>query len=141
MRRFFLTILFLVLIISLNRDETWALPNLSDQHLTEAAVEEIVERYLSVAQDPYINCDCAVPTIECEEVCAPREPGEQVGWLCGTPANQAALAIRSATEADAHSWAIAKLIDLHPYPFSKWYSVVNHPDAKPLGSLLLESGL
>ena len=138
MRRFFLTILFLVLIISLNRDETWALPNLSDQHLTGAAVEEIIERYLSAAQDGYISCNCAVPTVECEEVCAPRE---QVGWLCGTPANQADLAIQKALEAGLYPWATAKLIAEHPYPFSKTYLVLNHPDAKPLGSLLLESAL
>ena len=47
MRRFVLTLLFAVLIISLNRDETWALPSLSDEHLTEAAVEEIIDRGLA----------------------------------------------------------------------------------------------
>ena len=139
MRRFVLTLLFLVLIISLNRDETWALPNLSDQHLTEAGLDDIIGRYLSVAQDPVINCDCAVPTVDCEEVCAPRQ--EEAVGICGTPATQTDLAIRNAIETGAQSWPIAKLIDLHPYPFSKMYSVMNHPDAKPLGSLLQESGL
>ena len=117
------------------------LPNLSDQHLTEAVAEEIIERYLSVAQDPYINCDCALPTVECEEVCAPREPGEQARRICGTPANQADLAIERGMEAGLHPWAMAKLIEEHPYPFSKMYSVINHPDAKPLESLLPEPGL
>ena len=138
MRRFFLTLLFLALIISLNRDETWALPNLSDQHLTEAGLDDITDRYLSAAQDGYINCDCAVPTVECEEVCAPRQ--EEAVRICGTPANQADPAIERAMEAGLHPWAITKLIEEHPYPFSKMYSVINHPD-KPLESLLPEPGL
>jgi len=48
MRRFVLTLLLLVLIISLNRDETWTLPRLSDQILTEADLEEIIARGLPV---------------------------------------------------------------------------------------------
>ncbi len=138
MRRLIPAVLFLTLSLFLSRDETWALPSISDQILTETAVEEIIERYLSAAQDPFISCNCAVPAIECEKACAPRQ---EAGWICGTPANQADLAIRRAMEAGAHPWATAKLIDLHPYPFSKMYSVLNHPDAKPLGSLLLEAAL
>ena len=139
MRRFFLTLLFLALIIPLNRDETWALPSISDQHLTEAGLDDITDRYLSVAQDSYINCDCALPTVECNAICAPRQ--EEAGWICGTPANQADLAIEKAMEAGLHPWPIAKLIDLHPYPFSKMYSVMNHPDdrLRPIQTLLEET--
>ena len=50
MRRFVLTLLLLVLIISLNRDETWTLPRLSDQILTEADLEEIIDRGLALPQ-------------------------------------------------------------------------------------------
>ncbi len=45
MRRFVLTLLFAVLIISLNRDETWALPGIADGHLSEADLEEIIDQY------------------------------------------------------------------------------------------------
>ncbi len=139
MRRFFLTLLFLALIIPLNRDETWALPNLSDQHLTEAGLDDIIGRYLSAAQDPYMSCNCDAPKVECNDICAPRQ--EEGGWICGTPANQTDLAIRKAIEAGAHPMAIGRLIAELPYPFSKMYSVMNHPDAKPLESLLPEPGL
>ena len=138
MRRLIPAVLFLTLSLFLSRDETWALPSISDQILTENAVEEIIDQYLSAAQDPFISCNCAEPTVECERVCAPRQ---EAGWICGTPANQAALAIRTAIEAGAHPWATAKLIAEHPYPLSKMYLLMNHPDAKPLGSLLQESGL
>ncbi len=138
MRRLIPAVLFLTLSLFLSRDETWALPSISDQHLTEAVAEEIIERYLSAAQDPYMSCNCAVPTVECEDVCA---PSDQIGWICGTPGVQADLAIQKAIEANLHPWAIAKLIEEHPYPFSKMYSVMNHPDEKPLGSLLPEPGL
>ncbi len=130
-----LSILFLVLILSLNQDETWALPSISDKHLTEASVEEIIERYLSAAQDPYINCNCAVPTVECEEVCA---RSDQVGEFCGTPLIQAGMRIRASRiaieksmEAGLHPWVIANRIAEHPYPFYITVALVNlNPDKK-----------
>ena len=133
MRRFVLTLLLLVLIISLNRDETWALSRLSDKHLTEAAVEEIIERYLSAEQNRSIVCNCAVPTVECEEVCA---RSDQVGEFCGTPRIQAGMRIRAsriaiekAMEAGLHPWIVANRIAEHPYPFWITYILVN-PDEK-----------
>ncbi len=93
MRRFVLTLLFVVLIISLNRDETWALPRLSDKHLTEADLEEIIDRGLPLPQIIVAApvCDCAGPTdrltllkilseaddCDCASV-------QQVEWICGT---------------------------------------------------------
>ena len=133
MRGFVLTLLFAGLIISLNRDETWALPRLSDEHLTEAAVEEIIERYLSAEQNRSIICNCAVPTVECEEVCTRPQ-----GAICRTPYAQASMRIRAsriaiekAMEAGLHPWVIANRIAEHPYPFWITFVLVNqNPDKK-----------
>ncbi len=60
MRPFVLNFLFVVLVISLNQDETWALPRLSDQILTEADLEEIIDRGLplpQIVEVPVYNCD------------------------------------------------------------------------------------
>jgi hypothetical protein len=61
MRRFVLTLLFVVLIVSLNRDETWALPSLSDKPLTESQLEEIIDQYLDRLTITRVVpvCDCA----------------------------------------------------------------------------------
>ena len=136
MHRFVLTLLFAALVISLNRDETWALPSLSDQILTEAAVEEIIERYLSAEQNRSIRCDCAVPTVECEEFCAPSDQVYRMD--CGTPRAQASMRIRAsriaiekAMEAGLHPWVIANRIAEHPYPFWITFVLVNqNPDKK-----------
>ncbi len=135
MRRFVPTLLFLIVIISLNRDETWALPRLSDQILTEADLEEIIERYLSAERNRSIICNCAVPTVECEEACA---SSDQVGEFCGTPYLQASMRIRAsriaiekAMEASLHPWVIANRIAEHPYPFYITVALVNlNPDKK-----------
>ena len=120
MHRFVLTLLFAVLIISLNRDETPAFPSFSNEHLTEVEVEEIIERYLN-ARSTWTKCDCHAPTVECEEVCA---QSDQVGRICGTMALQAETRIRKAMEVSSNPWAIAKLISDHPDPFSKKYFLV-----------------
>jgi len=125
MRRFVLTLLFAVLIISLNRDETPAFPSLLVEHLTEAEVEEIIERYLN-ARSTWIRCDCHAPTVECEKVC---DESDQVRMICGTMVFQAEMEIRRAMEAGSNTWAIAKLIAQHPDPFSKKYFLV-YPDKK-----------
>ena len=49
MRQIVLTVLFAVLIVSLNQDETWALPDIADGHLSEADLEEIIARGLPVS--------------------------------------------------------------------------------------------
>jgi hypothetical protein len=38
---------FVVLVISLNQDETWALPSIADGHLSKADLEEIIGQYLA----------------------------------------------------------------------------------------------
>ncbi len=119
MRRFVLTLLFAVLIISLNRDETWALPRLSDKHLTEADLEEIIARGLPVpliVELPVCNCDSPTDEVttlrtiseadECD--CASEQ---QVEWICGTMALEAETAIRKAIEAGLHPWAVAQLVE------------------------------
>ncbi len=121
MHRFVLTLLFVVLIISLNRDETWALPRLSDQILTEADLEEIIDRGLplpQIVEVPACNCDSPTDRLtplrtiseadDCD--CASEQ---QVGWICGTPIRQAEAEIREAIEAGLHPWAIAQLIEQH----------------------------
>ena len=120
MRRFVLTLLFAVLIISLNRDETPAFPSLLVEHLTEAEVEEIIERYLN-ARSTWIRCDCHAPTVECGEVCTQRD---QVREICGTMMFRAEMRIRQSIEAGSDPWDIAKLIAQHPDPFSKKYFFV-----------------
>ncbi len=110
MHRVVLTLLFAVLIISLNRDETWALPGIADGHLSEADLEEIIDQYnpwpqLVLKSVP--ACDCAAPTGECD--CA---SDLNVDW-CGTPFLQAETEIRKAKEAGLHPWAIARLIERH----------------------------
>ena len=119
MHRFVLTLLFAVLIISLNRDETPAFPSLSVEHLTEAEVEEIIDKYLSART--WIRCDCQTPTVECEEVCTQRD---QVREICGTMMLRAETRIRQSIEAGSDPWDIAKLIAQHPDPFSKKYFFV-----------------
>ncbi len=119
MRRFVLTLLFVVLIISLNRDETWALPRLSDGHLTEADLEEIIDRGLPLPQIVEVPvCNCDAPTDEVTTLRTISEVDEcdcaseqQVGWICGTPILQAEAEIRKAKEAGLHPWAIARLIE------------------------------
>ena len=119
MHRFVLTLLFVVLVISLNQDETWALPRLSDGHLTETDLAEIIDRGLALPQIvelPVCNCDAPTDRLtplrtiseadECD--CAPEQ---QVGWICGTPFRQAETEIRKAIEAGLHPWAIAQLIE------------------------------
>ena len=121
MRGLVLTLLFAVLIVSLNRDETWSLPRLSDQILTEADLEEIIDQWQPgpiLVRKIAPACDCDSPpnrltplrTIseadECE--CASEQ---QVGWICGTPFLQATAEIREAIEAGLHPWAIAQLIE------------------------------
>jgi len=120
MHRFVLTLLFAVLIISLNRDETPVFPSLSNEHLTKAEVEEIIERYLN-ARSTWIRCDCHAPTVDCEEVCA---QSDQFGMICGTMMLQAEMEIRRAMEVGSNPWAIAQLIAEHPDPFSKKYFLV-----------------
>ncbi len=120
MRRFVLTLLFAVFIISLNRDETWALPRLSDQILTEADLEEIIDRGLALPQILVAApaCNCESPTDEVTTLRTLFEADEcdcaseqQVGWICGTPFLQATAEIREAMEAGLHPWAIARLIE------------------------------
>ncbi len=101
--------------------ETWALPRLSDKHLTEAAVEEIIDQYLDSLTITRIVpvCDCAGhPTDELTLFKTLSEADEcdcaseqQVGWICGTPFRQAETEIREAIEAGLHPWAIAQLIE------------------------------
>jgi hypothetical protein len=119
MRRFVLILLFLALIVSLNRDGIWALLQLSNEPLTKAEVEEIIDRYLS-AQSRWNRCDCHAPTVECEEICA---QSDQVGE-CLTMTIQIEMDIRRAMEVDSNPWDIAKLISEHPDPFSKMYVLV-----------------
>ena len=120
MRRIVLTLLFVVLIISLNRDETWALPRLSDQILTEADLEEIIDRGLPLPQILVAApaCDCDSPSDRLTPLRTISEADEcdcaseqQVGWICGTPILQAQAEIRKAIEAGLHPWAIAQLIE------------------------------
>ena len=94
MRRFVLILLFVVLVISLNQDETWALPRLSDQILTEADLEEIIDRGLALPQILVAApaCNCESPTDEVTTLRTLFEADEcdcaseqQVGWICGTP--------------------------------------------------------
>ncbi len=119
MRRFVLTLLFVILIISLNRDETWALPDIADGHLSEADLEEIIARGLPVpliVELPVCNCDSPTDEVttlrtiseadECD--CASEQ---QVGWICGTPILQAETEIREAIESGLHPWAIAQLVE------------------------------
>jgi len=120
MHRFILTLLFVVLVISLNQDETWALPRLSDEHLTEADLEEIIDRGLPFPQIIVATpvCDCAGPTDELTPLKILSEADEcdcaseqRVGWICGTPFRQAETEIRKAIESGLHPWAIAQLIE------------------------------
>ncbi len=120
MRQFVLTLLFVILIVSLNRDETWALPSLSDQILTEADLEEIIDRGLALPQILVAApaCNCESPTDEVTTLRTLFEADEcdcaseqQVGWICGTPFLQAGTEIREAIEAGLHPWAIAQLIE------------------------------
>ncbi len=121
MRRFILTLLLLVLIITLNRDETWALPRLSDGHLTEADLEEIIDRGLQLPQIVEVPvCNCDAPTDEVttlrtlfEEEDCDCASEQQVGWICGTMALNAGAATREAIESGLHPWAIAQLIEQH----------------------------
>ena len=108
MRRFVLTLLFVVLVISLNRDETWALPRLSDQILTEADLEEIIDRGLPLPQILVAApaCDCDSPSDRLTPLRTISEAGEcdcaseqQVEWICGTMALNAEMEIREAMEA------------------------------------------
>ena len=65
MHRVVLTLLFVVLIITLNRDETWFLPRLSDQILTEADLEEIIDqnRFGPILFRKIVPaCDCDSPS-------------------------------------------------------------------------------
>ncbi len=120
MRRFVLTLLFVVLVISLNQDETWALPRLSDQILTEADLEEIIDRGLALPQILVAApvCDCAGPKDELTPLRTISEADEcdcaseqQVEWICGTMALKAEAAIRKAIEARLHPWAVAQLVE------------------------------
>ena len=129
MRRFVLTLLFAVLIISLNRDETWALPRLSDKHLTESQLEEIIDQYLDSLTITRIVpvCDCAghqvtiLETFVEAEEWTPRRTisadqcdcasGQRVEWICGTMLDRAVGQIREAREAGLHPWAIAQLVE------------------------------
>ena len=132
MHRFVLTLLFLIVIISLNRDETWSLVHLPNEPLTKAEAEEIIDRYLSART--WIRCDCHAPTVECEEVCTQRD---QVREICGTMMLRAETRIRQSIEAGSDPWDIAKLIAQHPDPFSKKYFFV-YPGKKlqPISPLL-----
>ncbi len=116
MRRFVLTLLFLAVIVSLGRDETTALLSLSNEHLTKAEVEEVIDPRLShesltraeveeiidkyLSARTWIRCDCQTPTVECEEVCA---QSDQVGMICGTMVLQAEMEIRRAMEVGSTS--------------------------------------
>ena len=125
MHRFVLTLLFVALIVSLNRDETWFLPRLSDQNLTEADLEEIIARGLPVpliVELPPCNCDPPLTPLksisEAEPTTRPISEADDcdcasdlnVYW-CGTPFLQAEAAIREAMEAGLHPFAIAQLIE------------------------------
>ncbi len=121
MRRFVLTLLFVVLVISLNRDETWALPRLSDGHLTEADLEEIIDQWQPgpiLVRKIVPACDCDSPSDRLTPLRTISEADEcdcaseqQVGWICGTPIRQAEAEIRKAIEAGLHPWAIAQLVE------------------------------
>jgi len=119
MRRFVLTLLFIVLVISLNQDETWALPRLSDGHLTEADLEEIIDRGLQLPQIVEVPvCNCDAPTDEVttlrtlfEEEDCDCASEQQTYWICGTPIEQARAEIREAREAGLHPWAVAQLVE------------------------------
>ena len=119
MRRFVLTLLFLVLIISLNRDETWALPRLSDGQLTDADLAEIIDQHRfgpQIVEVPVCNRDSPTDEVttlrrvleadECD--CASEQ---QVRWICGTMALKAVTEIRKAIEAGLHPWAVAQLVE------------------------------
>ncbi len=124
-----MTLLFVVLVISLNQDETWALPRLSDQILTEADLEEIIDQYLDSLTITRIVpvCDCAghqvtilEAFVEAEEW-TPRRTifanqcdcasGQRVEWICGTMLDRAVGQIREARKAGLHPWAIAQLVE------------------------------
>ena len=121
MRRFVLTLLFAVLVISLNRDETWALPSVSDKPLTESQLEEIIDQYLDSLTITRIVpvCDCAGhPTDELTLFKTLSEAddcdcasGKQVEWICGTMLDRAVRQIRKAREAGLHPWAVAQLVE------------------------------
>ncbi len=121
MRRFVLTLLFVVLIVSLNRDETWALPSLSDKPLTESQLEEIIDQYLGSLTITRIVpvCDCeGRPTDEVTLFKTLSEAnqcdcasGQRVEWICGTILDRAVGQIREAREAGLHPWAIAQLVE------------------------------
>jgi hypothetical protein len=118
--RFVLILLFAVLIISLNRDETWALPRLSDKHLTEADLVEIIDksRFGPIVRKIVPACHCDSPTDEMTTLrtfvgadecdCASDPPVE---WICGTMALKAEAEIREAIESGLHAWAIAQLVE------------------------------
>ena len=119
MHRFVLALLFVVLVISLNQDETWALPRLSDGHLTETDLAEIIDRGLALPQIvelPVCNCDAPTDrltplrTISEEDDCDCASE-QQTYWICGTPIEQARTEIRKAMEAGLHPWAIAQLVE------------------------------
>ncbi len=99
------------------------------KHLTEADLEEIIDRGLPLPQIIVATpvCDCAGPTdeltplrktdeltplkilSEAEECDCASE--QQIGWICGTEFLQAGTEIREAIEAGLHPWAIAQLIE------------------------------
>jgi hypothetical protein len=117
MRQFVLTLLFALLIISLNRDETWALPDIADGFLSEADLEEIIDRGLPgpeiIVEVPACPCDSTLPPLrpiseadDCD--CASEQ---QIEWICGTMALRAETEIREAREAGLHPWAIAQLVE------------------------------
>jgi hypothetical protein len=133
MRRFVLTLLFALLVITLNRDETWALPRLSDQILTEADLEEIIDqnRFGPILVRKIVPiCECDSPSnrltplrsiSESDELTPLRTiseaddcdcaSGKQVEWICGTMALKAEAAIRKAIESGLHPWAVAQLVE------------------------------
>ncbi len=121
MHRFVLTLLFVVLVISLNQDETWALPRLSDQILTEAAVEEIIDQWQPgpiLVRKIVPACDCDSPSDRLTPLRTISEADEcdcaseqQVEWICGTMALKAEAEIREAIEAGLHPWAVAQLVE------------------------------
>ena len=118
-RIFASALLFLMLGISLGRDASDTYVEL-ELALTAAEYEGIIQRYL-IAQDHWIDCDCAAPTTECDQIC--NMPISNSGFICGTPAVQADARIREAIEGSAIPKVIAELIEAHPYPFAITYLV------------------
>ncbi len=89
-----------------------------------ASAENVIQAYLG-RQERAINCNCAAPTSECEQVC--KTPRGDFVWECGTPGLQADAEIQDAMASGAPSWRIARLIQRHPdYPFETRHVLLDY---------------